>query len=95
MINDLINTNYYILTCIEHIRAHVVNRIPGNANKIVQVIQRQREKRKFVLTGGCCGGKGRAPIYVNREERERERERKRERERERREYIRKGGNIKH
>ena len=44
MIDDLINTNYYILTCIEHIRADVVNSIEGNANKIVHVIQRQREQ---------------------------------------------------
>ena len=49
MVDDLNNTSYYyILTCIEHITAHVVNSIAGNANKIVQVIQRQREKRKFV-----------------------------------------------
>ena len=67
MIDDLINTNYYILTCIEHIRAHVVTGIAGNANKIVQIIQRQRDKRKFVLIIGGCGGNGRAPNYVRRE----------------------------
>ena len=44
MINDLINTSYHILTFIEHIRAHIANGIAGNANKIVQVIQRQREQ---------------------------------------------------
>ena len=45
MVDDSINTSYYhILTCIEHIRAHIVISIAGNANKIVQVIQRQREK---------------------------------------------------
>ena len=48
MIDDFINTNYYILTFIEHIKAHIPNGIAGNANKIIQVIQRQREKRKFV-----------------------------------------------
>ena len=40
----LTNTSYYILTCIEHIRAHIVISTEGNAKKIVQVIQRQREQ---------------------------------------------------
>ena len=44
MINDLVNTSYHILTRIEHIRAHVVNSIAGNATKIVQVIQKRREQ---------------------------------------------------
>ena len=71
MIHVLTNTNYYILTFIEHIRAHTANGIAGNANKIVQVIQRQREKRKFVWTNGGSGGRGRASAYVREREGER------------------------
>ena len=44
MVDDLTNTSYHILTCIEHIRAHKAISIEGNANKTVQVIQRQREQ---------------------------------------------------
>ena len=71
MINDLVNKSYRMLTCIEHIRAHVANSIAGNANKIVQVIQKKREQLKFVLIIGGSGGRGTAPNYVRRKEKKR------------------------
>ena len=70
MVDDLTNTSYHILTCIEHIREHKAISIEGNANKTVQVIQRQREQYKFVWTIGGCGGRGRVPTYVRERERE-------------------------